>query len=744
LYQTNVTSNGIPFTGATLPGFGDGSVSHIQQWTGDYVRQIGASAVNDLAAHYTRFNFNSGKPQTVALPSAAGFQINPQDAANATLPSLGVSGFFTLGGTTNGPQPRIDQVIQLDDNFSKTFGRHNIKIGYDGRRFNVSNTFDASNSGAYSFNTGGQYSSGDASLDFLLGIPSSFGQGTGSVIQADAYLNYVYAQDTWRVSNHFTIDYGLGYSIDTPLRNHQFGGLAVACMIVGQQSKIFPLAPVSLNYPGDPGCSNSGQAYTRHKEFGPRFGFAWSPDLGFISGGQGKFSIRGGFGIYYNRTEEESALQTLGTPPFGFTSGGAADFGGSPSLVNPYADINNGALVAGGAKSESNRFPYVEPVAGQKVDFNAAGLLPVSNISSFDASFRAPYAENFQLSLERELPAKLVTRISYVASLGRHNQVTYEGNFETAAGHAACLANPSCSGTPTSSKNRNIQAQVYPQNSILNNPNFIDIGEVGSYSSSNYNSLQVSLTKAPTHGLLFQLSYTYAHALDDASSFENSGFGSSGQRGYNQYQKGLNYGNSTFDQRHHFVFAPVYIAPVLKGHGTFSPINLALSGWEISGISTFATGLPFDISYAGGASNSLWCSAGVNYYACPDVPLQIAPISRGAIRTRLPNGRTQFIQKTSFAAEPIGSFGNVGRNPVHGPGFNSTNLILAKNFNLSSDGVRRLQIRMESDNVFNHTQFSNPSSTWADSVPNSTTTSFGQISSAASARQTQLAAKIYF
>ena len=104
----------------------------------------------------------------------------------------------------------------------------------------------------------------------------------------------------------------------------------------------------------------------------------------------------------------------------------------------------------------------------------------------------------------------------------------------------------------------------------------------------------------------------------------------------------------------------------------------------------------------------------------------------------------QYFSKASWAPETIGTFGNTHRNPYHGPGINNTNMILAKNFNLSADGARKLQIRMESDNVFNHTQFNNPSSTWADTVPASTTTGFGQISGAANARQTQLAAKIYF
>ena len=127
----------------------------------------------------------------------------------------------------------------------------------------------------------------------------------------------------------------------------------------------------------------------------------------------------------------------------------------------------------------------------------------------------------------------------------------------------------------------------------------------------------------------------------------------------------------------------------------------------------------------------------------PRIPQQIAPLVKGNLRKMnvnsagASNNTTTFFQTTSFAAEPIGSFGNVVRNKYYGPGINNTNLIIAKNFALSSDNVRYLQIRMESDNVFNHTQFLNPTANFSSG-------NFGLVTSAAPARQTQLAAKIYF
>lgn len=736
IYQFINVANTIPFTGATVPGFGDGSITHVQQYTFEYVHQFSSTAVNDFAAHWTRLNFKSSFPQQTELPSTAGFSITPQDTSAATIPRQVVNGFFALGGTSNGPQPRIDSNYQIEDNFSKVFGRHALKFGYDGRRFNVSNIFDASNSGYYTFSaTSAKYGTGDASLDYLLGIPSTFSQGTGSIIQASAFLNYIYAQDTWKATSNLTFNYGLGYSIDTPMLNHQLGGLGVSCFIIGEQSTIFPGAPKNLDYPGDPGCTISGQATKHFGEFGPRLGFAWSPDLGRITGGPGKSSIRGGFGIYYNRTEEESALQTLGTPPFGFTSGGAADFGGKPSLVNPYADINGG-LTTGtggtpGTATESNRFPYAQPTAGSKVSF--ASDLPIYNISGFASNFRAPYAENFQLSVERELPSKIVARVSYVGSLGRRNQTAYEANPETTAGHTACLANPTCVAE------QDDQAFDFPANKLSGSyTGIIEQGVVGSEASSSYSSVQASVTKGETHGLLFQLSYTLGHSLDTGSSFEDTGFANSGERGYNQYKPSLNYGDSSFDARQRLVFSPIYVVPFRQGGSAFSPANLALAGWQISAVTTVATGFPYDISYGGyGTSASLYCDIDYSFYACPDVPNQTAALVRANPRKRDSSGYGTWFSGNSFTDEATGTFGNVHRNPYHGPGINNTNLVLGKNFPLGGEGSRTLQLRMESDNAFNHTQFSAPDGLYGDST-------FGQIIAAANARQTQLGARITF
>jgi hypothetical protein len=763
IYQKQAVTSNIPFTGASLPGFGEVDAEHIQQYTFDYVAQLSATSVNDFALHYTRFNYAAVEPQSPTSPSAYGFSISPQNTGGESLPLIS-TGYFTLGFSNNGPQPRIDQVYQFDDTFSKSLGHHQLKFGYDGRRFNVSNPFSANNNGNYGYGAGA-YTSGDPGLDFLIGNPSSYSQGSGATIQAEAFLNYLFVQDTWKVTDTFTLSYGLGYQIDTPLHNLQYGGEGIGCFIPGQQSKIFPSAPPSLNFPGDPGCTNAGSAYTRYGDFGPRIGFAYAPDLGFLSDGASKkLSIRGGFGIYYNRSEEETSLNNLETPPFGESSNGVKDYNQTavPSFANPYVDNTLPATsTATGSQSKpyTNKFPFVFPAAGSSPNF---ALNEPFALNTYSRNFRSPYAENIELSVEREFPAKTIARVSYVASLGRHNQITYEGNPVTAAGHAACLADTTYCSSLSDSEYRDAQNYYFPGHTSYGNqmidpntgaPAFPSVGEVGAEGASSYNALQVSVNKALSHGLQFQLSYTFSHALDNSSSYENSGYGSSG-RGYNQFQPSLNYGNSTYDARQRLVFSPIYVVPFKASGSAFGLYNLLLSGWQISAITTVSTGFPFDTSYNGSSSNAEYCPAGFTFYACPDQPNSTGSLIRGNTRVKSSNHTTWYVPST-FAVAQLGTFGNAARNSNHGPGLNNSNIVLAKNFPLGSDGVRRIQIRMESDNAFNHSQFSNPASgfgtqqvqdpnTLAYSTQLVTGTS-GQITGVQqAARQTLLAAKFYF
>ena len=184
----------------------------------------------------------------------------------------------------------------------------------------MNNPYYANNNGNYSFSGAGVYSSGDPILDYVLGIPDTYQQASGSVIQAISHEYYAYAQDSWKVTPNFTLNYGIAWDLEAPYQNHQFEGLGIVCWNPGTQtSNVYPGGPPGLTYSRDPGCNTAGGVTSKYNHFGPRLGFAWSPSSGptKLLGPEGShsFVIRGGFGMYWNRDAEEGQLQNLGNPP---------------------------------------------------------------------------------------------------------------------------------------------------------------------------------------------------------------------------------------------------------------------------------------------------------------------------------------------------------------------------------------------------------------------------------------------
>ncbi len=718
----------LPFYGASLPGFGESDSSFTSQFIGAWNHTFNATSVNELRFSFTRFNYKAVVPTNPALPSSFGFQgINPQFPGNAGAPDIQVLGYFDLGFSPYGPQPVIENTYQLDDNFTKVHGNHTFKFGFDGRRYEVDNPYEAFNSGQFEFNGAGTYSTGDPGADFLLGFPDSYLQESGGVQDFRSYEFYMYAQDSWKIKRNLTLNYGLGWQMDTPLENHYFNNLDNNCFFPGQQSTIFPTAPLGLNFPGDKGCTLSG--YKGHYDHpAPRLGIAYAPNWGALSG-NGKLSIRAGVGIYFNRTEEELGLQQLGAAPFSIANYGAAGTGGNPSFTNPFVDLATGSV-------SPSPFPFVPPAKGAAVNFSALEPLDFSVTSP---NFTDPYAINYNLNIQRQLPGAMILQVGYVGSEGHHLEMVYEGNPISPAGQAACAADPNCIA------NRAIQPLVYPGHSEYAPGNvFLSVGTQASDGNSNYNSLQVSLNKHYNHGLSFLAAYTWSHSLDDTSGYENTG-GIGNARGMNPYDFGANYGSSSFDARQRFVFSFDWAIPF--GRHSNAVARYVLDGWKLAGVETLQAGFPVTIIDSG--FRSLTCQAYV-YYACWDTPDVAGPVTTYNPRTSNLVNTTQgpnttsvgdyYFNPNSFSVEPFGTIGNEGRNNFHGPGINNTNLSLIKDIKFTE--VRRLELRMDTFNTFNHTQFQFSTESFAYSDINSP--NFGRTLSAAQGRVVQLALKFYF
>ncbi len=732
--QTSPTSETLPFTGATLPGFPEVDSRHYKQFTASWTHVFSSSLLNEFRLGYTRFNFQAVEPQTPVLPSSYGFDINVQSPAGAGLPVMSVVGAnpgqvnFTLGFSANGPQPRKDQTYQIDDNFSWVRGRHTFKFGFDGRRFQVNNPFYFENDGDFSFGAGGLFTTSNAGADFLLGIPDSYGQSSGGFINASAQQEYVYAQDSWKVTPNFTMNYGLAWQINGALTDHYNNGRAINCFRPGQQSAIFPTAPAGLVFPGDNGCTAAGYN-TGYHHFGPRLGLAWAPHasgtLGKLTGDQGKFSIRTGVGIYYNQVEEELTLQNLIAPPFELIDAGIGDVGGSPSFQAPFTDIAGRPIGTNGTATLTNKYPFVPPPAGSNVDFS---FYEPMSLNTLDPNFAVPYAVNYNLTVQRELPGQMILSVGYVGSEGRHLERAFELNPSLPG---ACAAEPTCIGSTGS---RAQQGFSFPQNfkypTTIPGTSILAFGSVGQQATdgdSKYNSLQASLTKRMSHGLDFLLSYTYAHSTDDGSSFENSSFGT---RGTNPFINALNWGDSQFDGRQRFVASYSYTIPVPHALTSNGALSRVFNGWRVAGNTTFQTGFPINLSDSHFTSGTCW---EFTFYGCPDNPSQVAPI---VISNPRSTAKHFYFSTSSFVGATPGTFGNTGRDSFHGPGQNVTNLGLMKDIQLKEQ--MRIELRLESFNTFNHVNFNLPSG-------NIRSSQFGQVTGdTLGPRTVQLAGKFYF
>jgi Carboxypeptidase regulatory-like domain len=755
VFQSSPSTSVLPFTGANLPGFPENNARHIKIFNASWTHTFNPTTLNELRAGYYRFNYAAVEPAQIVQPSSLGFSINSQDPAAAAAPKIGVTGYFTLGFSNNGPQPRLDENQEYSDNFTKIVGNHNMMFGAHIERYAVHNPFYANLNGNYGFSGSGPYTSGDPLLDFLVGIPSSYAQGSGADIDARSWEIYAYAQDNWKVSSSFTFNYGVGYDIQTPNSNLQYGGKAVICFTPGAQSGVFPTAQEGLLYPGDPGCNNQDGATAKYDHLAPRIGFDWSPDspLGawsWLTGPQGehKLAVRIGAGLYFNRDSEEEQLQNLEDPPFGTSSEGARDVGGSPSFANPYADVAGRA-----AMSETNKFPYTFPTPGQAIDFSP---FPPYDLSGISPNYDVPYVYNFNLNIERQLPGNQVLTVGYVGSLGRHLVRAYEADKELVADHTAAVA--ACNSMTAS------DCLTMASDLSLNEPqwftdssgNFLSVGRVYTDGTSNYNSLQVKLNKQMTHGLYYIIAYTYSHALDNGSGFESSGFGNSNDLVGTNWVPGfqqLSYGNSEFDARHVFRAAYGYVVPVFSSWKQHYLVNEALGGWHITGITTLQSGNPVSIGETG-LNRSLWCNdATFSFYNCPDNP-NTSTFNISHMNPRGPNNL--WFDPTVFSQEPLGTFGNVKRNFFSGPGFNYTDMELFKNFPLGhADTPRYIELRLEAYNVFNHPNFAGPDGNLSDGLPSQGGT-FGQITSVVEpvldggagdpqpGRAVQLGGKIYF
>ena len=607
--------------------------------------------------------------------TAFGIQIAPPQ--QPFLPNITINGRAQLQTTINGLPTKRDTVISLFDAVTWTHGPHEFTFGVtlEAPHFRGNPAFD---NGTFVFDGSRTRSasvsgSGTALADFILGLPFSFNTTTARTDDDHTQYWGFFGQDNWKLTPKLTVNVGLRYEYAQPMYNAR--GYH-ATFMPNIQSTIRPGAPKGLLYPGDMGLPRP-LYYADKNNFAPRVGFAYDPM------GNGKTSIRGAYGVFYQVLDLEFSNFLNSNQPF---TANITVLNPS-SFVQPWAPTYQGGIndpitifkqnIAAGTTS------FVTPTAAYAIDPN----------------IRNGYVQQFNVSVQRQLPWQTALQVAYVGTLGRKLSLAVENN--------PGIYNPA---TPTAAVNNTRPFDPGVLQSIL---------RFSSQNNSDYNALQVSANHQLSHGLVISSTYTYSKSFDLYSAT------SLGTSVSNPFNVNADRGRSDYDRTNVFNASTVWTIPYLRGSS--NPfLRTVVAGWQLSGLTELQSGLPFNVS----AGQDI-AKTGI----AQDRPNQIG-------NPNLPSGRTHgqqqlaYFNTAAFAYANVGTFGNTQRNALRGPHYINVDLAMMKDFIIT--GETRFQFRAEAFDAFNHTNFNNPDGKVSDGV------NFGRILSANDPRIIQGALKFYF
>ena len=654
--------------------------------------------LNHLSSH--RYNLYSN--QNVSAQLAIPFPGVPFEAGQniGGLPYLSFGdGTAAIGASEYLPAIEHQHSYVFTDNLSWVHGRHAAKFGGELRFEQFTILEPAAARGAMDF--GGNFlindnlaapgTGGEAFASFMQGISDG-----GSITSVTPNIIYnrqiyaIYALDDFKATSRLTLNLGLRYELFTTIKeanNHQATFNFNTLSLIAPHGQTTPLTPTLGTELAIQDTGTSGIISPDLNNFAPRVGLAYQ-----ISG---KLVFRGGYGIFYGGQENGpfSNPSPGFNPPFlsseAFNTPCTAPTANSSQTDCSISATNNGGLPL---NVLSQGFP-----SQSLSDPNSPELY------SLDPRLVTPYTQQWHLGFEYQLPSDTVLEISYGGSRGLKLFAFYNGNQAVPVVGTDSL--PTAPRRPAQNNNWPGAAgpcDLNPANNYADASNCnpaldVAIDTFRSNTFSNYDSLQARLEKRYSHGLQYELAYTWAHALDNASS---ASLGSVNNGDFqDQRFPQANYGNADFDVRQRFVFSYVYDLPFRRGRrfaaGATGAVNQIIGNWQISGVASAATGNYYtatDINNVSGGD----CGGTVGYY-CSRPNLVGNPNAKPCAPGTLFN-TCAFADNTN-----LGTFGNAGRNIIEGPGYKTWDTAVMKQFPISEQ--KKFEFRAEFFNILNHVNY---------------------------------------
>ncbi len=651
--------------------------------------------VSPTVLNETAFNYNGNRiaivPQGVfAQPTGLAIPrlFTGPNALNR-IPSIALGGSTGTNYTTNWmPWNNKADDYQIRDDLSWTKGAHQLKFGASYAIYKKIQDLFANTQGGYTFDGG--YTGNDFA-DFLLGYASNYGEaGVKDSGHWDNKSYAIYVQDNWKVSPKLTLNLGIRWDgiPHTYEENNRQSNFYPGLYNPANAAVILPSGDIS---PTSPGLGSSPNPILKgYKFYLNGIGLAGQNGTapGLVNNYWGNVAPRIGFAYDLNGTGK-TVLR-----------GG---FGIMYERVQGNDVYNTGTNVPYSAQVSFNNVSLSNPNQSLLTGQTLVAPITVASITGLAGTdYKAPASYQFSIGVQRELGKGSVLSVSYVGNQNRHQNAYREINL------------------PNPSQLPGLINKTVTYNTVVPYLGFNSVRMSENATNSHYNGLQANFHSQVSKSLTLQAVYTYSKAWDAVGQGGNA---QDLQNVSNPYDRSYDIGPSPLDRRHIAIVNFIYQLPFFRGQNTSPIVKSALGGWEISGIGTIETGLPLNINL-GGAQGSNGLANATN-----------RPNVTGSVSE--PHSLASWFSPSAFSTPAIGAWGNFPARSVYGPGRDNWNVSLFKAFTFSEARGSRLEVRFETFNTFNHTQYQNISTTFTDSR-------FGQVTSTYNPRNVQLGAKLMF